>query len=103
MDHFPVNVRLLLESIIGIEALSDEERNRIVIKWLKIENEPIMNTVTLHFRYISKKNRCFNLQYELAGNRGKRIYFMHVMYVDNYYEQEFPDFRQAVDFCDNQE
>lgn len=102
MEHFPVNERLLLESIIGIEALSAKERNRIQIKWLKIENEPIMNTVTLFFQYTNSKNHRFNLQYELAGDNDKNSYFMHIMNVDNYDEKEFPGFRQAIDYCDSQ-
>jgi len=100
MCLFPLNEQLLLESLIGFETVTEEERKRVRIKWFRFENESILKTVTLFFNYINKCNQSFDLQYELVVGREETKYYMHVMYVDDYEEHEFSDFREAIDFCD---
>ena len=100
MCLFPLNEQLLLESLIGFETVTEEERKRVRIKWFRFENESILKTVTLFFNYINKCNQSFDLQYELVVGREETKYYMHVMYVVDYEEHEFSDFREAIDFCD---
>lgn len=99
MNRLPLDEMNLLNSLFGIRELSEEEQNRITI--IKYEYAPRSDFFTADLTIVYE-NDCgvkTRLSYELAGKRSEEHFFEHVMYEQNEDEIEFPNFREAVDYC----
>ena len=91
MYQKPIDERYLLTSIPGFSELTPEEKLHFRIDSFEYDDKPLLSTVTLKFLY-----KDFIMSYEASFSREKGFCYEHVMYGD----EEFPDFRHAIDYCE---
>ena len=103
MNLIPLDERLLLESLPGFSDLSTDEKERISVVSFEYSDYPCLFTAGLDFEYQDKSGRKMKLKFEMAGNRSEDHFFRHVMYEETGDELEFPDFRRAIDFCNQKD
>lgn len=99
MNRLPIDEMYLINSLLGIRELTKEEKNRITI--IKFEYAPRSDffTADLTFEYDNNCSVKTRLSYELAGKRSEDHFFEHVMYEHYNEDIEFPNFRKAIDYC----
>ena len=85
MNRIPLDEMYLLYSLYGFRELTKEEQSRFSITKFEYENEKGVKT---------------KLSYALAGKRSEDHFYEHVLYEEHDEEIEFPDFRKAIDYCE---
>ena len=99
MNQNPINEYYLLASLPGFSALTDEEKGRIKVAKFEYEDDPCLMTAGVQFEYKDELGRKMKLTFEMSGNRQEGCFFSHVMYDETGDEVEFPNFRKAIDYC----
>lgn len=99
MNRIPLDEMYLLYSLYGFRELTKEEQSRFTIT--KFEYAPSVDffTADMKFEYENKCGVKSKLLYELAGKRSEDQFYEHVLYKQNENEIEFPNFREAMDYC----
>lgn len=69
----------------------------------KYENYSCVMTTGLHFEYQDVLGRKTKLTFEMTGKPQEDRLYSHVLYEGATDEVEFPDFRKAIDFCDQRD
>ena len=99
MNRNPIDEYYLLAALPGFSALTEEEKGRITVIKFEYEDYPCIMTTGLQFEYKDILGRKMKLTFEMAGNRKDGHFYSHVLYDETGDEMEFPDFRKAIDFC----
>lgn len=99
MNRIPLDEMYLLYSLYGFRDLTKEEQSRITITKFEYTPSADFFTADMKFEYENDCGVKTELSYELAGKRSEEHFFEHVMYEQNEDEIEFPNFREAVDYC----
>lgn len=99
MNRIPIDEMYLLYSLYGFRELTKEEQSRITIAKFEYEPHPELFMARMQFEYENEKGVKTTLSYSLAGRRSENHFYEHVMYEQNEDEIEFPNFREAVDYC----
>ena len=99
MNRIPLDEMYLLYSLYGFRELTKEEQSRFTI--VKFEYEPHLELfmARMLFEYENENGVKTKLSFELAGKRSEDHFFEHVTCEQNEDEIEFPNFREAVDYC----
>lgn len=99
MNRIPLDEMYLLYSLYGFRELTKEEQSRITVT--KFEYAPMADffTADMKFEYENEKGVKTKLSYELAGKRSEDHFFEHVLYEQSENEIEFPNYREAMDYC----
>lgn len=103
MNRNPIDEYCLLASLPGFSALSENEKERITVVKYEYEDYPCLMTAGVQFEYKDELGRKMKLTFEMSGNRQEGCFFSHVMYDETGDEVEFPDFRKAIDYCNQLE
>ena len=99
MNRKAIDEYYLLAALPGFSALTEEEKGRITVVKFKYVDYPCIMTTGLQFEYKDILGRKMNLTFEMAGNKENGHLFSHVLYDETGDEMEFPDFRKAIDYC----
>ena len=97
MYKHPIDELKLLNSIPGFEQLTDEEKLKFQITSFGYKDHPALSTATLVFTYED-----YNLKFEMSFSRREGVCYRHVLFEGETAEEEFPSFRDAIDYCKSQ-
>lgn len=100
MKRDPIDEYHLLAALPGFSALTKDEISRITVVKFKYEDYSCIMTTGLHFEYQDVLGRKSKLTFEMTGIPQEDRIYSHVLYEGATDEVEFPDFRKALDFCD---
>ena len=89
----PIDELKMLESLPGFEELTDDEKMKFRILSFEYNDHPALTTATLLFAYNNT-----HMKYELSCCRQEGCIFQHVLYGEDYNQNEFPSFREAIDY-----
>ncbi len=103
MNRMTLDELYLLYSIYSFRELKEEEQNRISITKFEYEPYPEVIMARMKFEYENEHGVKTKLSYALAGKCSEDYYFEHVLYEENGEDIEFPDFRRAIDYCEQLE
>ena len=103
MKRNPIDEYRLLAALPGFSALTKEEISRITVVKFKYEDYSCIMTTGLHFEYQDVFGRKMKLTFEMTGIPQEDRIYSHVLYEGATDEVEFPDFRKAIDFCNQRE
>ena len=100
MNSYPIKEQLLLESLLGSEELTEDEKERIDIIKFEYRNLPIFSSVVIIDYSIENYPYPQRLEFHLIGNREMNDWYSYVLYpiID---DLEFPDLRGAIDYFYN--
>lgn len=101
MNSFPIKERFLLESLLGSEELTEDEKERIEIIKFEYRNLPLFGCVAIINYSIKNTPYSKRLEFHLMGNRDSNNWYSYVLYpiID---DLEFPDLRGAIDYCNKE-
>ena len=103
MNRVPIDEMYMLYSLYGFRDLTEEEANRFSVILFEYQPHPELFMARMQFEYENSKGVKAELWYELAGKRSEDHFYEHVVCQGIAEEIEFPDFRKAIDFCEQQE
>lgn len=103
MNRIPLDESLLLESLPGFSDLTTDEKERISVVSFEYSDYPCLFSADLDFEYRDENGRKMRLKFEMSGNRSEDHFYQHVMFEETGEEIEFPDFRKAIDFCNQKD
>ena len=103
MNRIPLDEMYLLYSLYGFRELTKEEQSRFSITKFEYEPYPELFMTRMQFEYENEKGVKTKLSYALAGKRSEDHFYEHVLYEEHDEEIEFPDFRKAIDYCEQLE
>jgi hypothetical protein len=103
MKRKPIDEYHLLAALPGFNSLTNDEISRMTVAEFKYENYSCIMTTGLHFEYQDVLGRKTKLTFEMTGIPQEDRLYSHVLYEGAIEEVEFPDFRKAIDFCDQRD
>ncbi len=99
MNRIPLDEMYLVYSLYGFRELMKEEQSRFTIVKFRYEPHSELFMTSMQFEYENKNGVKMRLSYELAGKRTEDHFFEHILYEQDEEEIEFPNFREAIDYC----
>lgn len=99
MNRIPLDEMCLLYSLYGYRELTKKEQSRFSIIRFEYDPHPELFMAKMRFDYENEEGVKTRLSFDMAGRRSDDHFYEHVMLENNGEEIEFPNFRKAIDYC----